>query len=174
MAFCRWQAENTLMIPVLKKAAGKYQQLYEKYKTKALKEAAVEKDKLYRVKGKGQWSLANNIGGKTLPPLSAVRRKENGPNGEPIGSIATAQVEVDSIVREAYAKVYKGNQASIEEATQKVFGGVCPIHLSREGSQHNAHGWTTSQGDGEQCKGVGMRNRPMVAGGLQAFKRPRL
>ena len=63
--------------------------------------------------------LANNIGGKALPPLSAVRRKKKGPNREPPGSIATAQAEVDAIVRGAYAKVYKGNMANIEEATNK-------------------------------------------------------
>ena len=64
-------------------------------------------------------SLANNIGGKVLPPLSAVRRKKKGPNGEPKGSIATAQTEVDEIVREAYAEVYKGNLEDIEESTQR-------------------------------------------------------
>ena len=75
--------------------------MHEKFKTKAVKDAAFDKDLLYKIKTKGQWSLANNIGGKALPPLSAVRRKKKGPNGEPVGSIATAQAEVDAIVSEA-------------------------------------------------------------------------
>ena len=72
----REQAENTLMIPVLKRATARFQQQFEKHKAKASKDAAEQKDALYRIKGKGQWCLANNIGGKTLPPLSAVRRKK--------------------------------------------------------------------------------------------------
>ena len=77
------------------------------------------RDLLYKIEGKGQWTLANNIGGKVLPPLSAVRRKKKGPNSESIGSIATAQDEVDSIVRQAYDEVYKGNLVDIEAATNK-------------------------------------------------------
>ena len=71
------------MIPVLRKAAAKSQQQFEKHKAKAFKDAAADKDTLYRIKGKGQGSLANNIGGKVLAPLSVVRRRKKGPNGEP-------------------------------------------------------------------------------------------
>ena len=57
--------------------------------------------------------------GKSITPRSAVRRKKKGPNGEPIGSIATSQKQVDSIVRQAYQELDIGNMVDIEAATKR-------------------------------------------------------
>ena len=48
-----------------------------------------------------------NVGG--APPLIAVARLEKGPQGQAIGTIATAPQEVDAIIRKAYGEKYKGN-----------------------------------------------------------------
>ena len=93
---------------------AKYHQAYDEHKAKALKHDEAEKENIYRIKGEGQWSLAKSVGSKTLPPLMAVRRKHKGPHGEPVGSIATAQGEVDTIVRD---EIYVGNKANQEQAT---------------------------------------------------------
>ena len=110
-------SKNTMLIPVLNKAATKYHQAYDGHKANALKLDEAEKEKIYRIKGKGKWTLANSVGSKTLPPLTAVKRKHKGPNNEPVGSIATAQGEVDTIVREAYDEIDVGNKANQEQAT---------------------------------------------------------
>ena len=38
-------------------------------------------------------------------------RDQNGPNGGPIGSIATAPTEVDNITQRAWEAIYKGNKS---------------------------------------------------------------
>ena len=147
----RKQAENTMLIPMLKNAVKKYHTLYETHQAKALSGAAFEKNLLYKIKGKGQWTLANSIGGKTLPPLSAVRRKKKGPNGEPIGSIATSQTEVASIVRLAYQEVCKGNMVDTEAATKRYLEDYEPyIYNGKEVNMTLYGGWPP-QGDGNEC-----------------------
>ena len=110
--------ENTMIIPALKRAAGKYHNLFETRREEAVKENQVEQQVLYKIKGKGQWTLAKHMGGKTLPPLTAVKRVKKGEKGEAVGTIATRTKEVDKIVREAYNAVYQGNKKDIEEATE--------------------------------------------------------
>ena len=95
----------------------KFHQAYDGHKAKAFKHEEAEKDNIYRIEGKGHWSLAKSVGSKTLPPLTAVKRKQKGPKGEPVGSIATAQGEVDAIVRKAYDEIYVGSKANQEQAT---------------------------------------------------------
>ena len=41
--------------------------------------------------------------------MVAVRRVERGSRGQQIGTIATTPKEIDSIIRKAYGKIYKGN-----------------------------------------------------------------
>ena len=102
---------------MLKKAAEQIHQANDGHKAKALKDDEAEKENIYRIKGKGQWSLAKSVGSKTLPPLTAVKRKQKGPKGEPVRSISSAQGEVDTIARKAYDEIYVGNKANQEQAT---------------------------------------------------------
>ena len=71
------QSTNTLLIPTLKKAAAKFHLLYDTRKDEALKEHKVEQQVILKIRGKGQWNLAKHLGGKNLPPLSAVKRNHS-------------------------------------------------------------------------------------------------
>ena len=62
------------MIPVLKKAAAKYQQQFEKHKAQAIKDAALKKDLLYKIKGKDSGALRTIQEGRHFRHL--VRSKE--------------------------------------------------------------------------------------------------
>ena len=42
-------------------------------------------------------------------PLVAVRRKQKGFRGQQVGTIATSPKKVDSIIRNEYGAIYKGN-----------------------------------------------------------------
>ena len=110
---------STMLIPVLKNAAGRYRKAHQTLKGQALKDMREEKQRIVRIKGTGQWSLAKQMGVKSLPPLTVVRRIVRGPQGEPVGSVATSPTEVDEIVREAYGKIYAGNKTEQEVALQE-------------------------------------------------------
>ena len=74
-------SKNTMLIPMLKKVAAKFHQAYDGHKAKAFKHEEAEKEQIYRIKSKGQWSLAKSVGSNTLPPLTAVKRKQKRTKG---------------------------------------------------------------------------------------------
>ena len=122
------------------------------------------KDKLYRIRGKGQWTLAKNIGGKSLSPLNAVRRKEKGPKGEPKGSIATRQKEVDQIARAAYTKIYKGNFGDIKAATKTDLEDYAAFIYEGPEAKIDPFSGRTSEATGGHSEGISSGHGPVDAG----------
>jgi hypothetical protein len=55
---------------------------------------------------KATWRILNNA---SAPPLYQAKRTKVGPKGQPVGSISTNPMEVDSIVTEILQKVCDGN-----------------------------------------------------------------
>ena len=64
---------------------------------------------VYKKKDKGQWHLYRHMKRDAATPLVAVRRKQRGSRGQQVGTIATSPKEVDSIMRNEYGAIYKGN-----------------------------------------------------------------
>ena len=44
-----------------------------------------------------------------------------GPQGQAVGTVATAPQEVDAIIRKAYGKIYKGNSSDQQATMEKYF-----------------------------------------------------
>ena len=112
-------AANILLIPLMKRCAGKYHDEATRQQAKA--EAAVKEanQKLYKAKADRQCSMCRKMGGKHDEPLTALRRKEKGPQGQPAGTIATSPNEVDQILRKTLGKIYQGNAANGEGKAQR-------------------------------------------------------
>ena len=68
--------KETRLIPLLKRTAAKYHEEHDKAKGEAMKEMKKENEAILKIRGKGQWTLAKQMGSKKLPPLNAVRRVE--------------------------------------------------------------------------------------------------
>ena len=83
------------------KAKVKAQELQEKKKNRGLKK------------------ICRAIDAKCSKPLIAARRKQVGPKGQPIGTIATSPKEVDEIVKESWSQIYRGNEEDHEAAAKK-------------------------------------------------------
>ena len=75
--------------------------------------------KLYKAKAGGQWAICNNLGSRQAAPLTALKRDQAGPKGQPKGTTATSPKEVDSIIRRIYGKIYKGNSSNAERQAGK-------------------------------------------------------
>ena len=58
---------------------------------------------------RGTKQIGRRIDKEAAKPLMYVERREEGPNGQRPGTIATDPIEVDAIVRKAWNKVYDGD-----------------------------------------------------------------
>ena len=102
----------TTLIPTLTLHMKKCKQRYEHHRAKAIKEKADMQKKVYSHKSKGAWSMGKKLNTGGAPPLIAVARLDKGPQGQAIGTIATAPQEVDAIIRKAYGKSTRGTAAT--------------------------------------------------------------
>ena len=109
--------------PTLKLQMQRYHKMHDKWKRKAVEKQEYVDRKLYALKGKGQWNLMRSMDNRTkAKALIALRRTARGPRGQPKGSVTTDPDELDSIIREAYGKIYDGNakdQEGLKEAYLK-------------------------------------------------------
>ena len=64
-----------MFIPVLTKAATKFHTAYDGHKAKAFKHEEAEMEKIYRIKGKGQWSLAKRCRKQNLATVDGSKAK---------------------------------------------------------------------------------------------------
>ena len=110
-----------MMIPVLKRAAGKYLEGSGGQKRKAVGEQINTKQQLFSIKGKGQWGNSKTLKEYAANPLVALRRKVKGTRGQAVGTITTDPEEADAIVRQAYGKIYVGNVKDIDAMAKRYF-----------------------------------------------------
>ena len=94
-------AQNTMLIPILKRTAGKYHDEVQKHKKKAEQDMKQMKVKLHEAKNGGQWAMCKDMGGSTAAPLIALKRQTKGPKGQQKGTVATSPTEIDAIIRNA-------------------------------------------------------------------------
>ena len=97
-------AQNTMLIPMLKRTAGKYHDEVQKHRKKAEQDRKQIKVKLHEAKNGGQWAMCKDMGGSNAAPLIALRRQTKGPKGQQKGTVATSPTEIDAIIRDAYGK----------------------------------------------------------------------
>ena len=96
--------------------AAKYHEASAPNRRGAIEEHHKARMKLYQVKGKGQWGLYKLLKKPPATPLVAVRRRRKGLlTGQRIGTIATLPSEIDSIIRQEYGGIYKGNGENGED-----------------------------------------------------------
>ena len=67
-----------------------------------------------RRREKGQCELYKQLKKEPATPLVAVRRVNTASRGQQKGTVATSPKEVDSIIREVYGEIYKGNGGEAE------------------------------------------------------------
>ena len=81
---------NPKIIPKMKLQAEKYQKMYMSWRTKAINESKLRKQKLYEAKARGHWDLCKELGTKTrASPIIAVNLQKKGPKGQAKGTVAT-------------------------------------------------------------------------------------
>ena len=118
--------------PTLKLQMQKYHKTYDKWKQKAVTKQNEVDQKLFAQKGKGQWHLMNSMqNGAKANTWIALRRTARGPRGQPKGSITTDPDELDSIIREAYCKIYDGNAKDQEGLKTAYMENTSNISLQR-------------------------------------------
>ena len=157
-----WQnAANTLVIPVLRRCAERYHQETAKWKEKAAPANKPATQKLYKAKAGGQWAICKNLGSRQAAPLTALKRDQAGPKGQPKGTIATSPKEVDSIIRRIYGKIYKREFQQCRKTSRRVREQICGVHLQREGGNDGEAKRKRHQNNGSLHRGVRSRTRPM-------------
>ena len=112
-------AQNTMLIPMLKRTADKYHDEVQKHRKKAAQDMKKTKAKIHEAKNGGQWAMCKDMGGNSTAPLIALKRQEKGPKGQPKGTVATSPTEIDAIIRKAYGKIYKGNAKDQEKKAEE-------------------------------------------------------
>ena len=104
------QAENVLMTPWMKRMVAKYHDRSKiEKKRKAMGKQEKERQKLFAMKGKGQWEISKSVRGDVATPLGALRRKVRGPRGQPPGTITTDLKEVYEMIKKTYGAIHAGN-----------------------------------------------------------------
>ena len=102
----------------IKRAIDKYHGENIKLKKKAVVEHEKARMHIYQAKDKGQWELYKQMKDDAAIPLVAVRRKKKNIGGQLAGTVAASPKEVDSIIREVYGEIYKGNLRKGEPAEE--------------------------------------------------------
>ena len=70
---------DTMQIPMLKRQAGKFHQMHDSMRRKAVAENEEVKQQVFRAKGGGQWKLSKAMDEKDSNPLVALTRLRKGP-----------------------------------------------------------------------------------------------
>ena len=65
---------NTMQIPMLRRQAAKFHQRYDALKAKARAQSEQVKQRMYRAKGGGQWTLNKALNEKMASPLLALEK----------------------------------------------------------------------------------------------------
>ena len=116
--------------PTIKLQMQRYHKLHDKWRRKAIETKEKTDQKVYAMKGSGQWNLMKSMERKGhVKPLVALRRKTKGPRGQPKGSVTTDPDEVDGIIREAYGKIYDGDVKDQEKLKEEYFEEYKTNHL---------------------------------------------